>query len=228
MSNWRVKIWRKVFNLKFVDSILRRRADELVEKINVVEHLRASGRYLDIGTGSGHNVVHILLAAKDLDIRFIALDPSAPPTPRIMRRVLRHLADRVLFLRGDGMHLPLAGNSIDGVSIFFVLHHIPSDGQLKVLGEVRRVLKPGGVLMMWEDTPENRRQYRFTERRDRRLNFESKAEGHWYRSGDEWRELLAGMGFALAHEACVEEHSRWPGEGMTLHRGFIFRRNETS
>jgi ubiquinone/menaquinone biosynthesis C-methylase UbiE len=223
MSSWRVKVWRKVFNLKFVDSILRRRADELVNKLDVLKHLTAGGTYLDIGTGSGHNIVRILLAGRELEIRYIALDPSAPPTLRVMRRVRKNLAGRVLFLRGDGMQLPLADQSVDGVSIFFVLHHIPSDGQVKVLNEVRRVLKPGGKLMMWEDTPENPQEYRFTEKRDRRLNFESKSEGHWYRSGEDWRKLMSEMGFIVANEAYVEEHSRWPGEGTTRHRGFVFQ-----
>ena len=127
------------------------------------------------------------------------------------------------FVRGIGNQLPLSDHQADGVSLFFVLHHIPYEIQLEVLTEIRRVLKPNGLVFLWEDTPESKSEYAANEVWDRRLNFESKQEPHFYRSGDAWQELWKSNGFLLVDRVYYEDHSRRKREGLIRHTGFVFQ-----
>jgi ubiquinone/menaquinone biosynthesis C-methylase UbiE len=120
--------------------------------------------------------------------------------------------------------LPVDDDSVDGVSLFFVLHHIPYELQSRVIDEALRVTKRGGRLFLLEDTPENQAEWDITVRRDRRLNFEGADEGHYYRSGAEWRRMLAEKGLAIEKEVYFEENGRAAGNDTTRHRCFIVRR----
>lgn len=53
----------------------------------------------------------------------------------------------------DGLHLPFAANSLDMIYIQHVLHHIGDVEQ--ALNEVRRCLRPGGVLFLVETVEDN-------------------------------------------------------------------------
>ena len=54
---------------------------------------------------------------------------------------------------GDGAHLPLADASVGLVWCLHVLHHLPHPAG--VLAEVRRVLRPGGALVLAETVEDN-------------------------------------------------------------------------
>ncbi|HEY4462705.1 MAG TPA: class I SAM-dependent methyltransferase [Streptosporangiaceae bacterium] len=57
-------------------------------------------------------------------------------------------------VRGDGTRLPFEEGRFSGAVMFTMLHHVPSaDLQDQLLGEVRRVLRPGGLLA-GTDSPE--------------------------------------------------------------------------
>jgi ubiquinone/menaquinone biosynthesis C-methylase UbiE len=217
----RTRVWRLVFRLRPVDTILKRRAREVIEKTGVRKHLKVGGVYLDVGSGSGHIAEALVRDHPGRSIRALAMDPVWTPTSRVIRRVRRRIGKQLLFLRGDGTRLPVGDAAVDGVLLFFVLHHVPGESQLSVLREARRVLKRDGRLVLVEDTPESPEEWEKTVRRDRRLNFESKAEGHYYRSGPEWREVLAREGWDVVEEVYFEEVSSRRGEGVTRHRCFV-------
>jgi SAM-dependent methyltransferase len=54
---------------------------------------------------------------------------------------------------GDGARLPVRSNSVDAVWCLHVLHHVADPGS--VLGEARRVLRPGGTLLIAESVEDN-------------------------------------------------------------------------
>jgi len=57
----------------------------------------------------------------------------------------RGLANRVLFVRYDGLRFPIGDACVDGVVSYVVLNHVLGDEELaRVLGECCRVLRPGG------------------------------------------------------------------------------------
>lgn len=86
---------------------------------------------LDLGCGRG-GVVELFWR----DVKLAAgLDPDSPS-------LAEHRAPGMPILRGVGERLPFAGESFDLVVCLWVLEHLKEP--LTVLGEVRRVLRPGG------------------------------------------------------------------------------------
>lgn len=57
------------------------------------------------------------------------------------------------FLRFDGERLPVGAAAFDVVTVLYVLHHAADD--LAILREARRVLVPGGRVVVAEDMVEN-------------------------------------------------------------------------
>ncbi len=210
--------------VKYADTILNRRAADLVKKLDIAKHLQRDGLYVDIGAGTGHISVQMARAAYGLGARVIGVEPIMKPAKRAVARAKHRTDVPVHFVKGIGNRLPLPDHTADGVSIFFVLHHIPYDIQLAVVREITRVLKPGGLLFIWEDTPENEREYAATEVRDRRLNFESRSEPHYYRSGDQWLTVFAEHGVEMISRSYFESCPATPSRAAVRHTGFVMRR----
>lgn len=178
-----------------LDAILRRRAADIVAKAEMDRHVPADGRCIDVGSGLGHVVEALLRSAPAR--RCVGVDPVWTPAERLRRRLDGAAAGRWRFLAADGRRLPFADGSFDAAWMAFVLHHVPYDGQWRLLDEVRRVLRPGGVFLLLEDVPANEAEWRVVETADRRLNVETAHAPHRYRSSGEWESVLPRAGFAV-------------------------------
>ncbi|MCS6762549.1 MAG: methyltransferase domain-containing protein [Candidatus Devosia symbiotica] len=55
----------------------------------------------------------------------------------------------------DGKRLPYADNSFDVVFTITVMHHVPPEQWLSFVAEMHRVLKSGGISMVFEHNPYN-------------------------------------------------------------------------
>jgi hypothetical protein len=69
-----------------------------------------------------------------------------------------------------------------------------------MLDEVRRILRPGGVFVLAEDTPHTAAEYANAVCADERINFEPAGAPHNYRNADNWRSELLTRGFAVMNE----------------------------
>ena len=98
-----------------------------------------SGEVLEVGFGSGLNVPHYPVAVT----RVQAVDPATVGRKLAAKRVAASPVP-VQYVGLDGQALPLDPASIDHVLVTWTLCTIP-DAQL-ALGEIRRVLRPGGEL----------------------------------------------------------------------------------
>jgi SAM-dependent methyltransferase len=69
--------------------------------------------------------------------------------PRLAAALTARLAgSNVDVVHGDGAHLPFADGRFSGATSFTMLHHVPSPAlQDRLFAEVRRVLRPGGLLV---------------------------------------------------------------------------------
>lgn len=98
----------------------------------------AQGRVLEVGVGTGRNLPHYPAGAE-----VVALEPSADTLQRARRR-----APQVAFVRGSAEALPFRDGAFDQVISGLVFCSVPDPA--RGLGEVRRVLSPGGELRMVE------------------------------------------------------------------------------
>jgi SAM-dependent methyltransferase len=93
---------------------------------------------LEIGPGFGATTR--VLARRPLKLSVLELEPS------YCARLRRSLAEDVEVVEGDATDMPFADGRFSSVVCFTMLHHLPTpELQNRLLGEVARVLRPGGV-----------------------------------------------------------------------------------
>jgi ubiquinone/menaquinone biosynthesis C-methylase UbiE len=100
-------------------------------------------RVLDVGCGTGTLATRI--KRENPEIEVIGLDPDPKALARARRKAGR-VGVAVQFDQGFGDELPYQAASFDRVFSSFMFHHVPPEEKGKMLGGIRRVLKPGGTL----------------------------------------------------------------------------------
>jgi ubiquinone/menaquinone biosynthesis C-methylase UbiE len=103
----------------------------------------ARGRILEIGFGTGRNLTHYPPTVKRIEAIDPDLDLDRLSLPRIA-----HASIGVDFHHLNAEHLPFEDARFDTVVSTFTLCSIPD--VLHALGEVRRILKPGGQFLFLE------------------------------------------------------------------------------
>jgi SAM-dependent methyltransferase len=100
---------------------------------------RNRGSVCDLGCGPGH-ILHYL---REFNPEVIGLDLSLG--------LLRQASDRypgMLFLQGDMLALPFASGTLGGIVAFYSIIHFDDSQVDRSLGEMRRVLRPDGQLLL--------------------------------------------------------------------------------
>ncbi|ATG44647.1 phosphatidylethanolamine N-methyltransferase PmtA [Phaeobacter piscinae] len=129
--------WAPVYDKTFgaITNVGRRRA---VGYVN--EH--RSGRVLEVGVGTG-----LSLPLYKSHLRVTGIDFSEDMLKKAMKRVEEHDLDHVETLRQmDARALDFPDATFDTVSAMHVLSVVPDPEQ--VMGEIARVLKPGGKVVI--------------------------------------------------------------------------------
>ncbi|MCO1655032.1 class I SAM-dependent methyltransferase [Pseudonocardia humida] len=107
--------------------------------------LEPGQRVLDIGCGTGNLLLALGARRPDLDLAGIDPDPKA--LARATRKA-RRAGVAVRFDRGFADTLPYPDGSVDRVFSSLMLHHLDPPVKDATLAEVRRVLRPGGALVL--------------------------------------------------------------------------------
>ena len=103
----------------------------------------AGGFVLDLGCGVGRHVVYL----GGCGFRMAGIDIS----PSGIRLTQQACANRRIGFEGqvsDMTTLPWADGTFDAVLSISTIHHHRREGIIRTLGQVRRVLKPGGLLLV--------------------------------------------------------------------------------
>jgi ubiquinone/menaquinone biosynthesis C-methylase UbiE len=103
----------------------------------------ASGRVLEVGGGTGAN-----LPFYGPDVESLMITEPEPSMLRRLERRVREQAPETKVLRAAAEDLPFEDNTFDVAVSTLVLCGV--DDQARALGELRRVLRPGGRLIFIE------------------------------------------------------------------------------
>jgi SAM-dependent methyltransferase len=148
-------------------------------------------RALDVGCGTGLSTRALALLAETV----VGVDPAAS----MLAQTGHH--PRVRYVRGVAEALPLSAGAFDLVAVACALHWCDHDA---FAAEARRVLRPGGWLVVYDD--------QFRGQRPRSSELTDWLETDYYR-GMPWAarrprydpEAQPLRGFACAHHEVVEE-----------------------
>jgi len=103
----------------------------------------ATGRTLEIGGGTGANLTHYGPAVESLTVT----EPEPAMLKRLRRRA-QEVAPAAMVLRAPAEDLPFDDAAFDTVVSTLTLCSV--DDQPRAVGELRRVLRPGGRLLFIE------------------------------------------------------------------------------
>jgi SAM-dependent methyltransferase len=166
------------------------------------------GEWLDCGCAEGAYTVG--LADRGAD-RVVGLDVEESRVAEARRRAAGD--ERVSFVLGAGERLPFGDGLFDGVYLNEVLEHVRDEQQ--TLSEIRRVLRPGGYLVVMSPNrwfPFEGHGMRIGERKigypipflpwlpERLARQVMRARNYWPST---LRALVAGAGFAVARSGSV-------------------------
>ncbi|MDX1383258.1 MAG: class I SAM-dependent methyltransferase [Thermoanaerobaculia bacterium] len=109
---------------------------------------------LDVGAGSGRSSLMVLrsrpqarVVALDLYEGYFGIADNRPE--RLFANAERAGArDRIEARVGDMRHMPLASDSLDAAVSAYAIDHLDEEGVDAALAETRRVLRPGGELLL--------------------------------------------------------------------------------
>ena len=104
-----------------------------------VEHVRGLGPVCDMGCGPGH-VAHYL---HDRGIPVCGVDLS----PGMVEQA-RRLNPGIAFTQGNMLALEVEDEAWGGIATFYSIIHIPRAHVIPALRELKRVLRPGGLLLL--------------------------------------------------------------------------------
>jgi len=107
-------------------------------------HGRSVERVLDLGCGAGRHVV--FLAREGFQV--VGQDISAVAL-RLSRIALREAGVTAELVQHDMEEIPFPDDSFDAVISVVAIYHNALEGIKRSMAEVRRVLKPGGLFLVW-------------------------------------------------------------------------------
>jgi ubiquinone/menaquinone biosynthesis C-methylase UbiE len=169
--------------------------------------VKGGKRVLELGCGNGK-----MLSAIEGEVQIVGMDHSRAglvscPT---------NLMSRVDLVQGDALHLPFMGSSLDLVVAHHLLGHLTLERRKRAMGEIGRVLRPGGQLRIT-----------VLSREDMRCGGREEVEPGTFLSGtgilthffdlEEVRDLASGLEEVSLSER--REEKRYSGERVT--RAFI-------
>jgi ubiquinone/menaquinone biosynthesis C-methylase UbiE len=130
---------------RFYDPVIARTMREKRFRGEMLRRVEADlpegGTAVDIGSGTGTFALE--LKRRRPDAQVIGVDGDAEI---LALAQAKPGADGIEWRQGLAQELPVGAGSIDVVTTSLVIHHLLPDDKRKALGEMKRILKPGGRL----------------------------------------------------------------------------------
>jgi ubiquinone/menaquinone biosynthesis C-methylase UbiE len=130
------------------DHFTRVKADYFVEELTAAFGSATGLRILDVGCG--HGDIHPYITRATRDASLTGLDVAASVVEEAKRRHPQNA-----YLSYDGHRIPFSDGAFDAAFAICVMHHVPPEQWSAFLDEMERVVRPGGVLIVFEHNPLN-------------------------------------------------------------------------
>lgn len=129
------------------------RDDALKDRLADALPLRPGQKALDVGCGTG--TLLLRLSARQPRAAFFGVDAD-PTALGIAERKAAAAGAKLSLTVASATRLPFADAAFDAVTTSLLLHHLTTPQKRAALAEIRRVLRPGGVLLAADyDAPRN-------------------------------------------------------------------------
>jgi ubiquinone/menaquinone biosynthesis C-methylase UbiE len=132
---------------RFIPGISAEISGEHLQRYYAVSELIKDKIVVDAACGEGYG--SFILSRQAKQVWAVDIDEDS-----ITRARQKYPASNINFLQASIERLPLADNSADVVVSFETVEHVTPEPQCKFLGEVKRVLKPDGILII--STPDKK------------------------------------------------------------------------
>ena len=153
----------------------------------------APKRILDIGCGMGHNVLPIARAFPNAEV--IAIDTGAPMLRYAHARALDLGVTNVTFMQMDAAKTIFENESFDWIQSTMFFHETGGKSIYKIMDEVYRLLKPGGLTLHIEQ-PQYTDDMSLFEKFIRDWDALNNSEPYWSKMHDiEPIDLMVSSGF---------------------------------
>jgi ubiquinone/menaquinone biosynthesis C-methylase UbiE len=149
--------------------------------LEIARMLPRGSRVLDVGCGSGYVAQHLSGILRG-EVAGIDLNDDIEAC--------------INYQRYDGSHFPLADRNYDAALLCYVLHHA-QDVEI-VLSELRRVLRNGGLAVVYEDIPETAWDRFICAIHNRK--WRRHTGPCTFRTPDQWRRVFRSSGFEIVTE----------------------------
>jgi SAM-dependent methyltransferase len=137
------------------DFFTRVKAEYLIDLLRVLEKDRNTPspaalplEVLDIGCGHGHIHPYLILSAMRMKLSAIDVAATVVEEARLMNPTVDYRSY-------EGDRLPYDDSSFDAAYTIAVMHHVPPPQWPAFLKEMRRVVRPGGLIVIFEHNPIN-------------------------------------------------------------------------
>jgi len=148
----------------------------------------------DLGCGTGNAAELLAPVVKQV----VCVDQSEAMLDAARKRLADH--DNIEYRLGELDAMPMADGAVDAAVCLLVLHHLTQPA--RALREMRRIIRPGGVLLVVDMIEHNRSEYRHT-------------MGHIHLGfhPEEFAETLGAVGFADPHARALPSSTDARGPG---------------
>ena len=161
-------------------------------------------RVLDVGCGNGF-IAHHLSAMLGKSVAGIDLSKTTEA--------------RINYRQFDGLVFPVKDEMVDAILFCYVLHHAQDLGT--ILCEARRALRPGGLMVVYEDIPQRKWDRIVCGIHNRK--WRGRTGPCTFRGEPEWRHTFAAAGFQLIR---IRQLSRWRNLAHPVSRRLFVLRME--
>ncbi len=129
-----------------VDFFTRAKTEYLLELVEKLHPPASNADVIDIGCGVGNS--HRMLSGQFASMAGVDISEACIATATERNPLVQYSTY-------DGLHLPYPESSFDVAFAICVFHHVPVLNRGGLVGEIRRILRPGGLFMMFEHNPLN-------------------------------------------------------------------------